>query len=78
MHRPGIAEVYGDRIVLNGTTIEEVQRYHRDTLKLALDETNKVYSAHVARKLQHEQLAKKQREEHERAVRDAAKKIRFD
>jgi TIR domain-containing protein len=78
MHRPGIAEVYRDRIVLNGTTMDEVQRYHRDTLKLALDETNKIYSEHVARELQHERAATKERDEHERAARDAAKKIRFD
>jgi hypothetical protein len=43
MHRPGIAEVSGDRVILNGTTLEEVERYHRDTLKLALEETNKTY-----------------------------------
>ena len=28
MHRPGIARVEGDRIVLDGTTIEEVEKYH--------------------------------------------------
>ena len=29
MHRPGIASARGDTIVLEGTTLEEVKRYHR-------------------------------------------------
>lgn len=41
MHRPKIASVRGDRIILNGTTIDEVQKYHRDTLVLCVEETNK-------------------------------------
>lgn len=40
MHRPGIASVYGDEIVLNGTTIEEVRDYHRETLKMCVDLAN--------------------------------------
>ncbi len=32
MHRPGIANVIGNTIVLDGTTLEEVEKYHRDTL----------------------------------------------
>jgi len=43
MHRPGIARVSGDKVYLDGTTIEEVQKYHRDTLVLALEETNRLY-----------------------------------
>lgn len=41
MHRPGIASVYGDEIILDGTTIEEVRDYHRETLLLCVDEANK-------------------------------------
>jgi hypothetical protein len=40
-HRPGIARVEGDRIILDGTTIDEVERTHRDTLVLALNEANR-------------------------------------
>ena len=40
MHRPGIARVVGARIHLDGTTIEEVAEYHKDTLELAVEETN--------------------------------------
>lgn len=41
MHRFGIASVIGDKIILNGTTIEEVRDYHRETLLLCVDEANK-------------------------------------
>lgn len=41
MHRPGIASVIGDKIILDGTTIDEVKEYHRDTLALCVEEANK-------------------------------------
>lgn len=41
MHRPGIASVYGNKIILDGTTMEEVRDYHRETLILCVDEANK-------------------------------------
>ncbi len=40
MHRPGIASVQGDRIVLDGTTIDELERYHLKTLKLVVRQLN--------------------------------------
>jgi len=40
MHRPGIASVFGDQIILDGTTIEEVRGYHRDTLVLCVNIAN--------------------------------------
>ena len=41
MHRPGIASVHGDTILLDGTTLEEVSNYHKDTLILCVDEANR-------------------------------------
>lgn len=41
MHRSKIARVIGDTIILDGTTIDEVKSYHRDTLLLCVDEANK-------------------------------------
>lgn len=41
MHRPRIASVVGDEIILDGTTIEEVRDYHRETLMLCIEKTNK-------------------------------------
>lgn len=45
MHRPRIASVHGSTIVLDRTTMDEVRRYHLETLKLAVEETNKQYVA---------------------------------
>lgn len=78
MHRPGIASVYGATVTLNGTTIDEVERYHRDTLQLAIAETNRQY-----RELRREQDLRRSREdalreEHRKRIEDATKRIRFD
>jgi hypothetical protein len=40
MHRPGIASVAGDKVILDGTTIEEVGKYHAETLRLVVDKVN--------------------------------------
>lgn len=57
MHRPGIARVSGDRIVLDGTTVEEVASHHQQTLRLAVDATNAQHTEHT-RRARHEQDAK--------------------
>ena len=41
MHRRGILRASGNRIVLDGTTIEEVKQYHAQTLRTVLDEVNR-------------------------------------
>ncbi len=43
MHRPGIAKVVEDKIILEGTTIQEVKKYHRDTLIMCVNDTNEEY-----------------------------------
>jgi hypothetical protein len=78
MHRPGIASVEGDKIWLRGTTLEEVERYHRDTLKLAVDEANRQYE-----EMNRERETRRRAEEariaqHTQSVQDAAKRIKFD
>lgn len=77
MHRPGIASVYGDQIILDGTTIEEVRDYHRETLMLCVQIAND----EEARIIKEEQL-KKEREEsqknkHFSNVRSVAEGIKF-
>lgn len=37
----GIARIDSDRIILDGTTIEEVKQYHRDTLILCVEKQMK-------------------------------------
>jgi hypothetical protein len=78
MHRPGIASVSGDKIYLDGTTIDEVEQYHRETLRLAVEETNRVVVEREQEQQRREELQRLQREEHDRTVRDAASRIDFD
>ena len=73
-----MASVSGATVTLNGTTIEEVERYRRDTLHLAVAETNRQY-----REWQHEQEQRRAREEalreeHRKRIEDASKRIKFD
>lgn len=77
MHRPGIARVVGDEIVLDGTTIEEVRDYHRETLKLCVEVANKK-EADILEKQQIEEQRKKDFEErHHNAVETIADSIEF-
>ncbi len=47
MHRKGIARIAGDRIVLDGTTVQEVAQHHRRTLELAVQATNDQHAEHL-------------------------------
>lgn len=73
MHRPGIALVYGNKIYLNGTTIEEVERYHKKTLKLAVDVANKIFTEIQAKNKQKEEEFIRQQEQHRKNVVDIGK-----
>jgi hypothetical protein len=78
MHRPGIASVVGDRIILDGTTMEELERYHLATLKLAVAAANadRKHAAEleaVARK-----RAQEAAEAHRTTNADIASRLRFD
>ena len=77
-HRSGMIQVVGDRIWLNGTTIDEVEVAHKATLQLVLDETNREYGEYLS-----EQNLKQERElegpkSSEIQVREAARRIKFD
>lgn len=78
MHRPRIASVYGKKIVLEGTTIEEVETYHKDTLKLAVDTANQKQIEIEIRKKQMEEQKRRQEEEHRKNIDDISKRISFD
>lgn len=78
MHRPGTLTVEGDCVVLNRTTLEEVERVHQATLRGVLDAT----SREVA-EIEASQRAEKEREEgrqaeHRAHVDDIADRITFD
>lgn len=78
MHRPGIASVVGNKIILDGTTIEEVEKHHKDTLKLAIGVANSQWDEiqdYKKRKIDEEN---RQREEHKRNLDDINRRIKFD
>jgi hypothetical protein len=78
MHRPSIASVYGNKIVLDGTTIEEVEKYHKDTLKLAVEAANQQLQKIKVKKKQKEEEEKRRGEEHKKNIDDISKRINFD
>ena len=77
MHRPGIASVVGSKIILNGTTIDEVKKYHRDTIMLCVEEANKQEAAikEKERKLKEQEEQRKQ--QHYQHVAELADEITF-
>jgi TIR domain len=77
LHRPGIAQVQGDRFVLDGTTIEEIESHHAETLRHVLIEVNR-RAAEVAQREHESRLAQfhAEREHAERVER--ARRLRFD
>lgn len=78
MHRSDIAAVSGDRIILDGTTLSEVEQYHKATLKLAVQTANDETAGAQARQLQAESLERERIEQHRRNVQDAATGLTFD
>jgi hypothetical protein len=78
MHRPGIASAYGNQVMLDGTTIEEVEKYHKDTLKLAVEVANKQL---VELNLRVQQQAEKEeikKNKHKQKIDDISNRITFD
>lgn len=78
MHRPGIASVQGDRIVLEGTTIEEVRDVHRATLKLAVEIANNGIVELARKRRLADEAAAAREQEHRDRIRKAADDLKFD
>lgn len=78
MHRPGICTIVGDRVWLNGTTLEEVAKTHKETLQLALDETNQRYVEFVRKRQSDLERRRTEEEKYKEHVRKAADSIKFD
>lgn len=78
MHRPGIASVSGNKIILDGTTIEEVEKYHKDTLKIAVNVSNNQFEQINVRRNNIAERERIRREEHRKNIEDINKRIDFD
>ncbi|MDM8293465.1 toll/interleukin-1 receptor domain-containing protein [Faecalicoccus pleomorphus] len=77
MHRFGIASIIEDKIVLNGTTIEEVRDYHRETLQLCIEVANKKEAQYNKMIAKNRKLEEKKRKRHNQNVKDIAEKMGF-
>jgi hypothetical protein len=78
MHRPGIARVSRNKVILTGTTIEEVEKYHRNTLLLAVDAANKAEGQILAEREQKQREEAERNRRHLEKIQEAAKRLRFD
>jgi hypothetical protein len=78
MHRPGIARISGDKIILDGTTMDEVERYHAKTLKLAVQKTNEEVEREEAKEQLLAEQKRKSELEHRERVREISKRLEFD
>lgn len=77
-HRPRIARVEGDRIVLDGTTVEEIAEVHRNTLKAVVEKVNQDIAEWERSRRKAAEEADERQRQHRQAVLDAAKRIKFD
>jgi hypothetical protein len=78
MHRPGIAYIEGDSFVLDGTTLEEVEQYHAETLKLVVDRTNQEVARLETQAQDEAARDQQQTREHEANVAEVGKRIKFE
>jgi hypothetical protein len=70
--------VSGDRIILDGTTVEEVRDYHAKTLKLVVDTLNEAEVRYRARQRAEAEQKAAERAKHDTNVRDVADDIKFE
>lgn len=77
MHRPGIARVRGDQIVLDGTTVDEVAKYHATTLAAVLERFNIDVASAVERDERAAEVQAEAEADHRRHVEEIAGDIRF-
>lgn len=77
MHRPRIASVSGAKIILDGTTIEEVKLYHRDTLVLCVEEANKKEAGIIAEQARIEEQKRLKSKGHRDVIEKGARDIEF-
>jgi hypothetical protein len=78
MHRPGIASVIGDKVILDGTTIEEVEKYHAETLGLVVDEVNADAAVIEEQERNRRKAGEAVRRRHHEHVRKVSGRIRFE
>lgn len=72
MHRHGIAYVVDNKIILDGTTMEEVKEYHLETLNLCIEKANEMERTALDVATQNERRRRAQSEAHRRHMEELA------
>ena len=78
MHRPGNARVFGSKIILDGTTIEEVKQYHRKTLILCVDKANEEEARILELRRRKAEQQRQKSEKHRANVEGIAGELDFE
>ena len=78
MHRRGIASVHGSKIILCGTTIDELKINHRKTLILCVEEANRLEKEILDRELRQQEIRQQKMEAHRKKVKEQSEDISFD
>lgn len=78
MHRPGIGSVQGDTIVLDGTTMYELETVHLNMLRAVMDKTNDEAAEFERRQHEAHRREKEQQASHQANIRDVSRRLRFD
>lgn len=78
MHRPGIASVSGRKILLNGTTLDEVQETHKPTLISAVESANSWVVKAQLNAAKREAVAEEREAAYRKQLMEKAAKITFD
>jgi len=75
MHRPGTARIRDDRIVLSGTTMREVDRWHLASLQQAVEGANIRYQAERGQRIAADRQRVAEATEHRRSIREIAQQL---
>lgn len=77
MHRPEIASVSGDCIILNGTTMEELEKYHLKTLKVVVKATNEEAEKAMSLAAEQKQRRQERSQNHRSRVSEISDRLDF-
>jgi hypothetical protein len=78
MHRPGIGSLQGDTIVLDGTTMDELERYHVETLRHVIEKVNHDVAQAEARERATLERQKRLDDAHRRDIDDISDRLDFE
>jgi len=77
MHRPRIARVVGDTVVLDGTTMDEVEKVHKGTLEAAVARANREYRDYDEKRAAKAAQDAERAAQHKREVDEVADRLKF-